>query len=124
MHNNPGLYSMEDIWNFIKALCAGIITIAGAVGVILKGISLVKAPSNKIIERIDGHDARLDDHENRLNKHDEYLGNDNTRIDEIVKSNRVTQKALLAIMDQLITGNSIEKLGEAKDEVESFLINK
>lgn len=124
MHNNPGLYSMEDIWNFIKALCAGIIAIAGAVGVILKGISLVKAPSNKIIKRIDEHDERLDNHESRLNKHDEYLGNDNTRIDEIVKNNRVTQKSLLAIMDQLITGNSIEKLVEAKDEVESFLINK
>lgn len=124
MHDHPGLYSIEDIWNIVKAVCVGLVTVAGALGVIFKGISLIKAPSDKIIARIDEHETRLNEHDDKLKEHEQYLGNDKKAIDAIIESNRVSQKSLLAIMEQLMTGNSLEKLEEAKEELESFLINK
>ena len=105
----------------------GIVTVAGALGVIFKGISFVKAPSNKIIKRIDEHENRLNEHDEKLKEHDRYLGNDKKAIDEIMESNRVSQKSLLAIMEQLqiLTGsNSIETLEKAREDLQQHLINK
>jgi hypothetical protein len=36
----------------------------------------------------------------------------------------VTQQALLALMSHAINGNDIDKLSRAKDDLESYLINK
>ena len=119
-----GLYSVQDIWQMILALCAAIITVAGALNVIFKGINKAKEPTSKIISRIDEHDKRLNEHDDRLDKVNEILGRDKKAIEEINESSRVTQKALLAILEQLMTGDSLEKLKEAKKELEHFLINK
>ena len=124
MHDHPGLYSIQDIWNIVKAICATIVALGAAVGVILKGVGWIKAPSNKLIKRIDDHEIRLNEHDDKLKEHDQYLGNDKKAIEEIMESNRVSQQSLLAIMEQLMTGNSLEKLEKAKEDLQKYLINK
>ena len=53
----------------------------------------------------------------RLAQGDEHMS-------ELDESNRVTQKALLAMLSHEISGNDIEKLKEARRELETYLIQK
>jgi len=118
------MFTLHDIWQFIMAFSAAIVTIAGAIGAIIKWVNKAKEPTEKLAKRIDEHDIRLDKHEEHLSKINQLLGKDKMSIDEINEGNRVTQKALLAIMEQLLTGVPTDSLREAKDELQSFLINK
>ena len=62
--------------------------------------------------------------EDRLKKHEEYFNNDNKRLLAIEEGNRVTQKALLALMSHAINGNDTDKLKEAENALREYLINK
>ncbi|MCD2493322.1 CTP synthase [Lacrimispora sp. NSJ-141] len=85
----------------------GIITAAGgAIGVIIKVLS----PYNRLKKRV--------------SKHDDLLENDNNRLKEIEESNKHICKSMLVLLDHEITGNSIEKLKNAKSEMQEYLINK
>lgn len=80
-------------------------------------ISKMKAPNER-------QNLRLDQIETRLDKLSNYLDNDNIRIKAIEEGNKVTQKAILALMSHAINGNDTQKLTEAKNSLEQYLINK
>lgn len=125
MANHPGLYSIEDIINFFKAFCAAIITITAAVGAVMKWVNRAKKPTTELTKRVDDHDKRLDEHDEQFEKVYKYLDSDRHSIAAIENSGRVTQAALLAIMEQLINPDSNkDALIKAKDNLNSYLINK
>lgn len=98
-------------------ICTAITTISAAVTVIAALISKMKAPNVR-------QNLRLDQIETRLDKLSNYLDNDNVRIKAIEEGNKVTQKAILALMSHAINGNDTDKLTEAKNSLEQYLINK
>lgn len=98
-------------------ICTAITTISAAVTVIAALISKMKAPNER-------QNLRLDQIETRLDKLSNYLDNDNVRIKAIEEGNKVTQKAILALMSHAINGNDTDKLTEAKNSLEQYLINK
>lgn len=57
-------------------------------------------------------------------KHDQLLINDNKRLKDIEDSNKMILQSLLVIINHDITGNGIEKMKEAREELQEFLINK
>lgn len=59
-----------------------------------------------------------------VDKHDQLLDNDNKRLKEFDESNQMVLKCLLVIINHEITGNGIEKMKEARDELQTFLINR
>lgn len=125
MSNNPGLYSIQDIINFLKAFCAAIIAIAGAIGVIVKWVNKAKEPTTKLTSRVDEHDKRLNEHDDRFETINGYLANDKKSIEAIKEGNRVTQSALLAIMGLMISSDeNLDTLIKAKDDLNAYLINK
>ena len=65
-----------------------------------------------------------DDLKNTVDKHDMLLDNDNRRLKEIEDSNKMVLQCLLVIINHDITGNGIEKMKEARDELQNFLITK
>lgn len=65
-----------------------------------------------------------DDLKSVVVKHDELLSKDNERLKEIEVSNKMTLQCLLVIINHEITGNGVEKMKEARDELQDFLINK
>ena len=65
-----------------------------------------------------------DDLKNTVDKHDILLDNDNRRLKEIEDSNKMVLQCLLVIINHDITGNGIEKMKEARDELQNFLITK
>lgn len=65
-----------------------------------------------------------DDLKKTVEKHDVLLDNDNKRLKEIEDSNRMILQCLLVIINHDITGNGIEKMKTARDELQEYLINK
>ena len=65
-----------------------------------------------------------DDLKETVAKHDDLLDKDNKRLMEIEDSNQMILKCLLVIINHDITGNGIEKMKQARDELQEFLINK
>lgn len=98
-------------------LCGAICTVAAAIAVFYRAALKAAEP-----ERV--QDQRLDALEKKVDKLSEYLDRDNRRLNSLDEGNRVTQQALLALMSHAINGNDIDKLSKAKDDLESYLINK
>lgn len=107
---------MNDIATVLY-ICTAITTISAAVTVIVSWINKAKEPNAR-------QNLRLDQLETKIEKMSMYLDNDNVRIKAIEEGNKVTQKALLALMSHAINGNDTDKLEEAKNSLEQYLINK
>lgn len=97
---------------------AQLILTLGAVIALIKSVGKTAAGPNKT------QDARLDALEVRVDGIDKRLDEGNGHFDRIDKGNRITQEALLAIMDHELDGNSVDKLEQAKDKLQSYLIEK
>lgn len=59
-----------------------------------------------------------------VSKHTQILDNDNKRLKEYEESNRMILQCLLVIINHEITGNGIENLKHARDDLQEYLINK
>lgn len=77
----------------------------------------LKAPTEALVQRIE----KL---EKKQEQHDEYFNRDLRRIEVLEEGNRVTQKALLALMSHALDGNDVERLRKAKDDLNEYLINR
>ena len=99
------------------AICAGLSCIALAVSWIIKAVNKVRAPERK-------QDERITDLERRVAKHDEFLDRDKERLEAIEEGNRVTQRAILALLAHGIDGNDIDALRAAKTELQDYLIKR
>lgn len=117
MHEVPNVINAEVIWKVIMACCTGITIVLGAAGMIYKVIIKAKEPTTRLTNKVD-------DHEKRLNEHDLYLKRDKDAIEAINDGNRVTQKALLAIMEFQMSGGTPDALVDAKKDLQAYLINK
>ena len=106
-------FSLADVlW-----ICGAICTLAAATTVIINAFRRAREP--ELLQ-----DQRIDALEKQVAKFGEYLDRDNRRLNSLDEGNRVTQQALLALMSHAINGNDIDKLTRAKDDLESYLINK
>ena len=65
-----------------------------------------------------------DDLKAEVSKHTRLLDNDNKRLKEYEESNRMILQCLLVIINHEITGNGIENLKRARDDLQENLINK
>ena len=105
------------IWATVLAVASAVVLLANAGEKIVKAWKAAKAPNAQ-------QDKRLDALEERVEKIDRRLNNDNDRLSDIDSSNRVTQRALLALLDHGIDGNNIEQMQHAKEELQEHLINR
>lgn len=65
-----------------------------------------------------------DDIKSKLEQHDKFLDSDNKRLKEIEESNHLVLQCLLVLINHNITGNGIDKMKEARDQLQDFLINR
>lgn len=108
---------MNEIWPLILAAASAVVLIANAAEKIAKAVQLAKAPSAR-------QDERLDKVEKHMEEIDGKLAKDKKRLDSLDDGNRATQRALLALLDHGIDGNNIKQMQAAKDELQSYLINR
>ena len=60
---------------------------------------------------------KVETHEDLLKKYDE-------RLDRIEGTDKLALQSLLVLINHAITGNGIEQLKDARDDLQKFLINK
>lgn len=87
-------------------LC-GLITALYGVWKIIKEL---KKPSKDLKAQVDAHER--------------LLSADNERLKEVEASNKMILQCLLVIINHDITGNGIDKMKKARDELQEYLINK
>lgn len=115
--NTAITFTPAEFWQAILAICAAVSVISVAVGHVIKVINAAKAPGQKTQERITAL-------ENKSERYDEFFRKDKERLDTIEEGNRVTQKAILALLSHGIDGNDVEGMKKAKEELQQFLIDK
>lgn len=96
----------------LLVLCAAICSIGGAVSVLSK----VFIPHRSIKERVKRHD-------DLLGKDKEALDQIEANMNEERKTNRMICRSVLALLEHAITGNSVEKLKDAKTALQQHLID-
>lgn len=94
----------------ILAIASAVVLLYNAGSVILRTYKAAKAPNEE-------QNRRLTDLERWKESVDKKLENDH-------ESNRVTQQALIALLDHGIDGNNIKQMQQAKEELQMHLLNK
>lgn len=111
------MYTFDEIGPIIGWLLGGIILLRNGWAAILDIIKAIKAPN-------DAQDKRLNALETHMKEIDGYLAQDKKRLDAVDDGNRVTQRALLALLDHALDGNNVDQMRSAKEELRNHLINR
>lgn len=106
-----------NVWAIIVAIMSAIVLIGNAATNIAKAVKAAQSPNKQQNDRLDALEAWRKDV-------DKKLGDDLKRFEEIGEGNRVTQRALLALLDHGIDGNNVKQMQLAKEELQNHLINR
>ena len=110
-------FTANDVWFAIVIL---VVVLGAILGVAEKIISIkkkVKEPENR-------QNDKLADLERRVGKVERKLSDDHTHLTDIDESNRITQRALLALLSHGIDGNNLEQMQASQREITNHLINR
>ena len=112
-----GSLTPAAIWTAVLAFASAIVLLSNAAEKIAKAVQAAKAPSQALSDRMDEWDSWR-------KEVDRKLAADKKHLDSIDSGNRVTQLALLALLDHGIDGNNIDQMQHAKEELQNHLINR
>lgn len=101
----------------VLAVAGGISTLGNAANWLVKLVSVMKAPNAE-------QDRQLAELAEWRKSVDQKLDNDNRRLNRNEDSERITQRALLALLAHGIDGNHQKQMEEAKEELQNHLISK
>ena len=113
----PITFTVSDFVAWFLSLCGGIAAIGVAIGWIIKAVNVAKKPNRK-------QDERLDAIETKMKEYDTFFAEDKRRLDDIDKGNRVTQRAILALLSHGIDGNDRDSMIQAKQELTDYLTRR
>lgn len=111
------VFTPLQVFQTFLAICGAITAVAAAVAVIASFIKRVKAPNEL-------QNTRLEALEKKTSLHEKYFENDDFRLKNIEAGNRITQRALLALLSHGIDGNDVDSMKRAKDELQHYLIER
>ena len=109
--------TITNLWALLLAIASAVVLLANAVEKIVKIRKAAKAPN-------DQQDARLDALEAWRKEVDSRLLRDNERLAAIEEGDRVSQVALLALLDHGLDGNNVKQMQDAKERLQTHLINR
>ena len=104
-------------FTIVLAVASGFVLIANAIEKIVRAIKVAKAPHA-------AHNERIESLERWREEVDRKLIRDNDRLLDNDVSNRVTQRAILALLAHSIDGNNTIQLERAREELQDHLINR
>ncbi len=108
---------MQYIWAVVLAGASAFVLLSNAAEKAVKAYKAAKAPHGE-------QNKRLEELERWRDEVDCKLTRDNDRLFAIDESNRVTQRAILALLDHGIDGNNTDQMKHAKEELQNHLINR
>ena len=79
---------------------------------------------NKINSPRDELEKRMTEAERKIKEHDEQIAKASSRINTLEKEERLIMRALLALLEHGLDGNNVQKMSEAKNDLEKYLLEK
>ncbi len=110
-------FTPTELGALFLGIASAIVLLVNAGEKIAQIIKVLKAPNDRQDDRIGKLEKRLEEVENKLD-------NDHARFALIAEDNRVTQHALIALLDHGLDGNNLEQMREAKADLHNHLINR
>lgn len=108
---------MEEAWNVIQVLSAGVVTLGGAGAVVVALYRWARKPDINRDEKLKGHDEKLANDNKRLTELEE-------RQEETDEAMKVLMNSMLALMSHAIDGNNTDELRKARNEMQEYLIRR
>ena len=102
----PNYQAIQSTGSVLMWALGVIIAVGGAAAVVAKMFS----PFRKV--------------QAKLKKHDELLDNDKRKLDEHEESMKLVLRAQMTLIDHELTGNSVDRLREVKNDINAYLINR
>lgn len=122
--NDAITFVPSQAWANMITIAGGLVTLWALIKIIGEIFRFFKKPEKKQDEMLQEHERVLAEHSAKLKEYDMYFLQDKARLDDIDESNRVTQKALLALLSHALNGNDVDSLKIAKKSLEDYLTNK
>lgn len=115
--NTPITFTPAELSTMVLGICGALITLSGALAVIVNLIKKVKEPEL-------AQNDRIDKIENDIKKIQHCLSIDKARLDNIEYGNTVSQEALLALLNHALNKDEVDSVKNAKQKLEKYLIDK
>lgn len=109
--------NVAAVWALMLGAASAIVLLANAAEKIVKAVKAAKAPNDK-------QNSRLDALEAWQKEVDRKLLRDNDHLISLDDGNRVTQRAILALLDHSIDGNNVKQMQDAKADLQEYLISR
>ena len=110
-------FTPSELWTWFLGACVAVATISGAGAALGAWLKKARRPEAEREECISKR-------EETVARHDSFFRSDKNCLDEIENCNRVTQMALLALLDHGIDGNNLEQMKQAKEDLQRHLIER
>ena len=117
-----------ELLSIVLAVCGAIITVSGAIAVIVNFVHKAKEPNKIQNERIDKLEEDVETINDRLDRGDRHFLSDAERMSslehEVKTTNKVIIESLQALTSHAIDGNNVEQLKQSEKTLNNYLINK
>lgn len=108
--------TISEGWAWLLAAASAFLLICNAIERIAGIAKAAKAPEQTQNEEIERLKTEVDQIKTKL-------AEDKRRLDDSLKSSRISQEALLALLEHGLNGNNIEQMTAAKTKLHEYLIN-
>lgn len=126
--NEPIGITPSELWSVVLAVCGAIITISGAIAVIVNFVHKAKEPNKIQNERIDKLEEAVETINNRLDRGDRHFLSDAERMSALEREAKATNKVIIeslqALTSHAIDGNNVEQLKQSKKSLDDYLLDK
>lgn len=109
--------TLPVLWKWLLGLCGMIVALGGAAAVISKLFAPIRAIEGRLDALEKRHNADQEENEIRLKNDLEVLHQQEETLQKLCQ-------CVLAQMDNAITGNSIDRLKRAREEMNTHLIER
>lgn len=117
-----------ELCSIVLAVCGAIITVSGAIAVIVNFVHKAKEPNKIQNERIDTLEKNAKEINDRLERVDRHFISDAERMSalerEVKDTNKVIIESLQALTSHAIDGNNVEQLKQSKKSLDDYLLDK
>ena len=116
---------MSEWMQYTLVICGGMITLLTLWNMIEQRVKSNKMPTDNLEERVSLLEKKLEfEIKATFVEYDARFGRDKQKIETIEEGNRVTQQAILALLNHAIDGNNEEEMNDARKEINRYLIKK
>lgn len=113
---------LNEWFNISIIIAAGLLTVLNLGDKIASWIKEQKKPNNELDLRVTKLEKTVDyEYKSLLEQYEVRFSNDLKRLDKMDESNKLTQRALLALTRHAETGNNTDELKKVSEELKDYI---